>query len=95
LFQVSDEEASQARDVPVWNMNPGRCEEKLNNRGRKRGGRNEILRRGEEKPMVTWVLTEEPTAAVRRALELIEERVASDSDVMWLCPSEAVEPIQE
>jgi len=45
--------------------------------------------------MVTWVLTEEPTAAVRRALELIEERVMSDSDVMWLCPSEAVEPIQE
>ena len=53
------------------------------------------MRRGEEKPMVTWVLTEEPTAAVRRALEMIEERVASDSDVMWLCPSEAVEPIQE
>jgi hypothetical protein len=45
--------------------------------------------------MVTWVLTEEPTAAVRRALELIEERVNSDSEVMWLCPSEAVEPVQE
>jgi hypothetical protein len=46
------------------------------------------------KTMVTWVLTEEPNAAVRRALELIEERVNSDSDVMWLCPSE-VEPVQE
>lgn len=45
--------------------------------------------------MVTWVLTEEPTAAVRRALEIIEERVGSDGEVMWLCPSEIVEPIQE
>jgi len=45
--------------------------------------------------MVTWVLTEEPNSAVRRAIELIEERVASDADVMWLCPAEAAEPIQE
>ena len=45
--------------------------------------------------MVTWVLMEEPNAAVRRAIEIIEERVNSDSDVMWLCPSEAAEPIQE
>ena len=45
--------------------------------------------------MVTWVLMEEPTAAVRRALELIEERVQSDAEVMWLCPSESVEPVQE
>lgn len=45
--------------------------------------------------MVTWVLTEEPTAAVRRAIEILEERVNSDSDVMWLCPSESVEPVQE
>jgi len=45
--------------------------------------------------MVTWVLMEEPNAAVRRAIEMIEERVASDADVMWLCPSEAAEPIQE
>jgi hypothetical protein len=44
--------------------------------------------------MVTWVLTEEPNAAVRHMIELIEERIASDSDVMWLCPSE-VEPVQE
>jgi hypothetical protein len=54
--------------------------------------RNVAPRGGET--MVTWVLTEEPNAAVRRALELIEERVNSDSDVMWLCPSE-VEPVQE
>ena len=45
--------------------------------------------------MVTWVLMEEPNAAVRRAIAMIEERVASDADVMWLCPSEAAEPIQE
>jgi hypothetical protein len=45
--------------------------------------------------MVTWVLTEEPSASVRRAIEMIEERVASDADVMWLCPSESVEPVQE
>jgi hypothetical protein len=45
--------------------------------------------------MVTWVLMEEPNAAVRRAIELIEERVQSDADVMWLCPTEAAEPVQE
>jgi hypothetical protein len=45
--------------------------------------------------MVTWVLTEEPNAAVRRAIEIIEERVESDSEVMWLCPADTVEPVQE
>jgi hypothetical protein len=44
--------------------------------------------------MITWVLVQEPTAAVRRAIELLEERVGSDADVMWLCP-EAQEPVQD
>jgi hypothetical protein len=83
------------RDLPVCWKDPSRSEKKPSRWRRKGGGSNEMLRRGEENPMVTWVLTEEPTAAVRRALELIEERVASDADVMWLCPSEAAEPIQE
>lgn len=45
--------------------------------------------------MITWVLTAEPSAAVRRAIEMIEERVGSTSEVMWLCPGELVEPVQD
>src|SRR5439155_27152579 len=37
------------RVVPVWDINPGSCDEKLRLRRRKGGGRNEMLRRGEEK----------------------------------------------
>jgi hypothetical protein len=44
--------------------------------------------------MVTWVLTEEPSPAVRRAIEIVESRLSSDADVIWVCPSE-VEPVQE
>ncbi|MCA1833075.1 MAG: hypothetical protein ABR548_15805 [Actinomycetota bacterium] len=44
--------------------------------------------------MITWVLMEEPTSAVKRALEMLEERVGSDAEVMWLCP-ELSEPVQE
>jgi hypothetical protein len=44
--------------------------------------------------MITWVLTQEPTSAVKRALEILEERVGSDAEVMWLCP-ELTEPVQE
>ena len=53
-------------------------------------------RRGprEEMKMITWVLTQEPTAAVKRALEILEDRVGSDAEVMWLCP-ELTEPVQE
>ncbi len=36
--------------------------------------------------MITWVLAQEPTASVKRALEVIEDRVGSDLEVMWLCP---------
>jgi hypothetical protein len=44
--------------------------------------------------MITWVLVEEPTAAVRAAIEMLEERVGSDAEVMWLCP-EAPETVQD
>lgn len=45
--------------------------------------------------MITWVLVEEPTAAVGRAIEMLEERVGSTAEVMWLCPDELIEPAQD
>ncbi len=45
--------------------------------------------------MVTWVLTEEPTEAVARAIEIVEARLGSDEEVMWLAPGPVVEPVQE
>ena len=45
--------------------------------------------------MITWVLVEEPSAAVRRAIEMLEDRVGSEAEVMWLCPDMIDEPIQE
>lgn len=45
--------------------------------------------------MVTWVLAEEPSEAVERAIEIVETRLGSDGDVMWLCPGPIVEPIQD
>lgn len=35
---------------------------------------------------ITWVLAEEPDLRVRRAIEILEERVGSDADVQWICP---------
>jgi hypothetical protein len=50
--------------------------------------------------MVTWVLTEEPTVEVGRAIEVIENRLGQDPDkVQWICAhlpaSEVTEPIQD
>ncbi|HVL89166.1 MAG TPA: hypothetical protein VM841_02915 [Actinomycetota bacterium] len=45
--------------------------------------------------MITWVLVQEPTAAVGAAIEMIEERVGSTAEVMWLCPDELAEPVQD
>jgi len=45
--------------------------------------------------MVTWVLTEEPTEEVARAIEIVEARLGSDQEVMWLCPGPIAEPIQD
>ncbi|HVL31987.1 MAG TPA: hypothetical protein VM600_00215 [Actinomycetota bacterium] len=45
--------------------------------------------------MVTWVLTEEPTYDVARAIEIVEARLGSDEEVMWLCPDAEVEPVQD
>lgn len=36
--------------------------------------------------MVTWVLVEEPTFEVARAIELVETRLGCDpDDVNWIC----------
>lgn len=45
--------------------------------------------------MVTWVLAEEPDRRVRRVIEIVEERIGSDGDVMWLCPGPIAEPVQD
>ncbi|HEX9775961.1 MAG TPA: hypothetical protein VGB83_10335 [Actinomycetota bacterium] len=36
--------------------------------------------------MITWVLVEEPTEQVARAIEAVEARLASDGDVTWVAP---------
>ena len=46
--------------------------------------------------MITWVLAEEPTEDVARAIEIVETRLGSTEEVMWLCPAElAPEPAQD
>lgn len=40
--------------------------------------------------MVTWVLTAEPDALVAKAIEIVEARLGSEEEVMWLSP--VVEP---
>jgi len=45
--------------------------------------------------MVTWVLTEEPTFDVAKAIEIVEARLGSTEEVMWLCPDAFAEPAQD
>ncbi len=46
--------------------------------------------------MITWVLAEEPTLDVARAIEVVEARLGSTEDVMWLSPADqVVEPVQD
>ena len=49
--------------------------------------------------MITWVLVEEPTPEVGRAIEIIEHRLGCDpDDVTWICsdvPVIEIEPAQE
>ena len=42
--------------------------------------------------MITWVLAEEPTEEVARAIEIVEARLDSTEEVMWVCPADVVEP---
>lgn len=45
-----------------------------------------------EASTVTWVLSEEPTLAVFRVLEMLELRAGSDpSEVLWMCPVDGPE----
>jgi hypothetical protein len=57
--------------------------------------RSESNGRGEESVMVTWVLTEEPDELVARAIEIVEARLGSDEEVMWLAPGPVAEPVQD
>jgi hypothetical protein len=43
--------------------------------------------------MVTWVLTTEPDPFVAKAIEILETRLGSEQEVLWLCP--AAEPAQD
>lgn len=45
--------------------------------------------------MVTWVLAEEPSEDVEQAIQIVEARLGSDAEVMWVCPGPIVEPIQD
>ena len=36
--------------------------------------------------MITWVLVEEPTEEVARAIEIIEARLGSTEEISWLAP---------
>lgn len=48
--------------------------------------------------MVTWVLTAEPDPLVAKAIEIVETRLGSEQEVLWLCPAaqpERVEPAQD
>ncbi len=45
--------------------------------------------------MVTWVLMEEPTEEIAKAIEIIEARLGSNDEVMWLCPGPVAEPVQD
>ena len=73
------------------------------------GTRNEKFRRAEGSPisvpkvkrkrkggkLITWVLAEEPDLRVRRVIEIVEERVGSEDEVMWLSPGPIEEPVQD
>lgn len=45
--------------------------------------------------MVTWVLQEEPTLEVAKAIEIVEARLGSTEDVTWLCPDAFAGPVPE
>ncbi|MGZ4119158.1 MAG: hypothetical protein ACXVQY_07610 [Actinomycetota bacterium] len=49
------------------------------------------MEQGEQ--MITWVLAAEPDALVAKAIEVVEARLGSEEDVMWLCP--VIEPAQD
>ena len=44
--------------------------------------------------MITWVLTEEPTEDVARAIEIVEARLGSTEEINWMAPVIG-EPVQE
>ena len=37
--------------------------------------------------MVTWVLVEEPDTLVAKAIEVVEARLGSEEEVLWLSPA--------
>ena len=43
--------------------------------------------------MVTWVLATEPDVRVAKAIEIVEARLGSEQEVLWVCPT--TEPAQD
>ena len=44
--------------------------------------------------MVTWVLATEPDGLVAKAIEIVEARLGSEQEVLWLCPTAQPEPVE-
>lgn len=63
--------------------------------GREVRSQQRIVGGEEEINMVTWVLVEEPTPEVASAIEVVEARLGSTEEVMWVCPGPVVEPVQD
>ena len=36
--------------------------------------------------MITWVLVEEPTLNVERAIQVVESRLGSEGEISWVTP---------
>ena len=43
--------------------------------------------------MITWVLVEEPTPAIERAIQIVESRIGSEGEVSWVSP--VIDPAQD
>jgi hypothetical protein len=71
----------------------------MNGHRKEANDRGRIISSTEGEEMITWVLVEEPTPEVGRAIEIIEHRLGCDpDDVTWICsdvPVIEIEPAQE
>ena len=43
-------------------------------------------KRAMNESMITWLLVEEPTDAVARAIDVVEARLGSEGEIAWVSP---------
>lgn len=43
--------------------------------------------------MITWVLIEEPTPSIERAIQVVENRIGSVGEISWVSP--VIDPAQD